>query len=163
MRCLRYGLYGAIFTAPTLYAWVRLTSRMWKPSTSKRTTIINAIKKSMVEQVTYGPAAMTCFFFGMELMESYSVEKAKHEVQVKFWQTYTTGLCFWPIFQTMNFAFVAEKNRVVAVSLASFLWTIYLSYMKQLEEDRIKEQGLLARKVISEAHLPHLPTTTKSS
>lgn len=105
--------------------------------------IKNAIQKSLVEQVTYGPAAMSCFFFAMEYMETKSLEKAKHEVQVKFWPTYKTGLCFWPIFQTMNFAFVKEKNRVVAISLASFMWTIFLSYMKQLDEDKLKEKRLL--------------------
>lgn len=146
MRCLRFGLYGALFTAPTLYAWVRLTSKLWTPSAIKRITIRNAIQKSLVEQVTYGPAAMTCFFFAMELMETHSLDCAKHEVQVKFWPTYTTGLCFWPIFQTLNFAFVPERNRVVAISCASFLWTIFLSYVKQMDEDRLKEQGLLKRK-----------------
>lgn len=89
---------------------------------------------------------MVCFFFGLELMESYSVERAKHEVQVKFWPTYQTGLCFWPIFQTLNFAFVPERNRVVAVSLASFLWTIFLSYMKQMDEERCKEKQLVTLK-----------------
>lgn len=139
---MNFGLYGALFTAPTLYAWVRLTSRIWKPSAVRRTTIKNAIQKSLVEQVTYGPFAMTCFFFGMQLLETHSVEKAKHEVEVKFWPTYKTGLCFWPIFQTLNFAFVAEKNRVVAVSLASFLWTIFLSHMKQLDEEKLKNQRM---------------------
>lgn len=104
---------------------------------------------------------MTCFFFGMELMESHSLDKARHEVEVKFWPTYKTGLCFWPIFQTLNFALVAEKNRVVAVSMASFLWTIFLSYMKQMDEDRVKEQSLLLkRKTKIDSQLTTTTTTS---
>lgn len=106
-------------------------------------TIKNAIQKSLVEQVTYGPFAMSVFFFSMEYMETRSVERAKHEVQVKFLPTYQIGLCFWPIFQTLNFAFIPERNRVVAVSCASFLWTIFLSYMKQMDEERAKEKQLI--------------------
>lgn len=86
---------------------------------------------------------MACFFFFMELMETHSVDKAKHELQVKFLPTYQTALCCWPIFQTINFAFVPERNRVVAVSMASFVWTIFLSYMKQMDEEKCKEKQLL--------------------
>lgn len=40
------------------------------------------------------------------------------------------GVKFWPIVQTLNFALVPEKNRVVFVGLASFVWTTYLSFME---------------------------------
>lgn len=150
-RCLRFGLYGALFTAPTLYGWIRLTSRFWKESPIRKVTIKNAIQKSMVEQFTYGPSAMACFFFAMELMETHSLDKARHEVKVKFWPTYQTAICFWPIFQTLNFSFIKEKNRVVAVSMASFMWTIFLSYMKQMDEERAKEKQLIKRKKSTES------------
>lgn len=29
MRCLRYGIFGALYVAPSLYGWVRLSSAMW--------------------------------------------------------------------------------------------------------------------------------------
>lgn len=39
--------------------------------------------------------------------------------------------------QTVNFAYVAEKNRVVVVSVASFMWTIFLSYMHHVQQDAL--------------------------
>lgn len=36
---------------------------------------------------------------------------------------------FWPFVQTMNFAYVPERNRVVVVAVGSFVWTTFLSYM----------------------------------
>lgn len=37
-QALRFSLYGALFTAPTLYAWVRLSTRIW-PQVTLRTAI----------------------------------------------------------------------------------------------------------------------------
>lgn len=46
--------------------------------------------------------------------------------------------------QTFNFAYVAEKNRVVVVSVASFMWTIFLSYMHHMQQDSLP--GFLHKK-----------------
>ena len=43
---------------------------------------------------------------------------------------FQSGLAFWPIIQTFNYAVIPERNRVVFVGMASFLWTAYLSYME---------------------------------
>jgi hypothetical protein len=42
----------------------------------------------VVEQMTYGPAALACFFFGMSLMEGKSVEHATEELKMKFLPSY---------------------------------------------------------------------------
>jgi Mpv17 / PMP22 family len=34
------------------------------------------------------------------------------------------------VVQTFNFALIPERNRVVFVGLASFIWTAYLSFME---------------------------------
>ena len=46
-------------------------------------------------------------------------------------------MCFWPIVQTLNFAYVAERNRVVVVSAGSFVWTAFLSYMHHSGPDAL--------------------------
>lgn len=35
MQALRFSLYGGLFTAPTLYAWVRLSTKIWPHVTLK--------------------------------------------------------------------------------------------------------------------------------
>uniref|UniRef100_A0A182N8D7 Uncharacterized protein n=1 Tax=Anopheles dirus TaxID=7168 RepID=A0A182N8D7_9DIPT len=51
-QCARYGLYGALYVAPTIYGWVRISTIMW-PKMNLRT----ALSKVAAEQVTYGPFA----------------------------------------------------------------------------------------------------------
>ncbi|XP_055912507.1 mpv17-like protein [Eupeodes corollae] len=132
-RCLRFSLYGGFFVAPTLYGWIRLSTAMW-PETSLRTGIV----KAAVEQISYTPAAMTCFFFIMSLLEMKTLEEAFSEVRNKVPPTYKVAVCIWPIVGTINFSLVPERNRVPFISMCSLLWTIFLAYMKHLEknEDR---------------------------
>ncbi|KOC63833.1 Mpv17-like protein [Habropoda laboriosa] len=128
LQALRFSLYGGFFVAPTLYCWLRSSSYFWPKSDLK-----SAITKALIEQVTYSPAAMCCFFFGMNLLEMKPIAECVEEVKRKFWPTYKVGVCVWPVLQTINFFLVPEHNRVVYVSFCSLIWTSFLAYMKALE------------------------------
>lgn len=82
-RVLRYSMYGSLYVAPTLHLFMRLTSHMW-PVISLRT----GIYKAVVDQLTYGPFAVTSFYLLMTLMESKTFEEACAEVKNKFVPTY---------------------------------------------------------------------------
>lgn len=100
VQAIRFSLYGGLFVAPTLYGWVRLSSFLW-PQTTLRTAItkvyiiiyfvmrFNNVLQAVVEQMTYGPMAMCCFFFTMNFLKTYSIDEATEEVKHKFWPTYT--------------------------------------------------------------------------
>lgn len=87
----------------------------------------------------------------MNVLEGGSFKESCQEVHNKFWPTYKVAICFWPIFQTINFTFVKERNRVPVVSLGSLGWTTFLAYMKQMEIERIEmerqEKLLVAKKI----------------
>lgn len=134
-EALRFSLYGGLFVAPTLYCWLRCASYFWPKSDFK-----SAITKALVEQVTYSPAAMCCFFFGMNFLEQKSILECTEEVKQKFWPTYKVGVCVWPVLQTINFLLIPEHNRVVYVSICSLVWTSFLAYMKALEAKRKQKE-----------------------
>ncbi|KAH8273440.1 hypothetical protein KR018_000611 [Drosophila ironensis] len=155
VRALRFSAFGALYVAPTLYGWVRLTSAMW-PKTNLRTGIVKAI----TEQLSYGPFACVSFFMGMSLLEQKTFGEAVDETLEKAAPTYKVsepaptalyplplialilhlliqvGVCIWPFLQTINFSLVPEHNRVVFVSICSLMWTIFLAYMKTRHEER---------------------------
>lgn len=124
-RATRFGIFGTFFMAPAFYGWMKYTSRFFK-----RKNLVTAVTRAAIEQITYSPLAMAYFFFGMSLLEMKSLKACANEVKEKFWPTYKIGVVFWPTAQTINFYFVSEKNRIVFVSAASFIWTIYLAHMK---------------------------------
>ncbi|KPJ19156.1 Mpv17-like protein [Papilio machaon] len=124
-RAARYGIFGTFFMAPVFYNWMKYTSRFFKSK-----TLSTAITRAVIEQVSYSPLAMAYFFFGMSALEGKSFNDCVDEVREKFWPTYKIGAIFWPTAQTINFYFVSEKNRIVFVSAASFVWTVYLAHVK---------------------------------
>nr|CAD7397780.1 unnamed protein product [Timema poppensis] len=131
----RYGFYGCFVVAPMIHGWISLANAMW-PSTNLKIAVV----KSLVEQVSYAPCAVASFLFGMSLLEGRSTADAAAEVRTKFLPTFKVGACVWPVIQTVNFAFVSPKNRVVFVSVCSFLWTVFLAYVKQLKTEELTEQ-----------------------
>ncbi|KAL7294029.1 mpv17-like protein [Trichogramma pretiosum] len=131
MQALRFSIYGGCFVAPTLYCWLKVASHFWPRSDLK-----SAITKALVEQVTYGPSAMCCFFFGINFLELKPISECLNEVKEKFWPTYKVGICVWPFLQTFNFLVVPEIYRVVYVSICSLMWTSFLAYMKSVESRR---------------------------
>jgi protein Mpv17 len=76
-------IFGGLFVAPTLYSWIKVSSAMWP-----RSDVRSAVSKAIVEQLSYTPAAMTCFFFGMSLLEQKTLKEASTEVKNKFIPTY---------------------------------------------------------------------------
>ncbi|XP_034256893.1 mpv17-like protein isoform X2 [Thrips palmi] len=129
-RALRFSLYGCCFVAPTLYTWMTIAGYLFpKPG------LRSGIYKAVVEQFTYGPIAICCFYSGMTLLEGGSKEDAINETREKFLPTWQTAVCVWPFVQTVNFRFIPEKNQIPFVSLCSFLWTVFLAYMKQRSQE----------------------------
>ncbi|KAL7743047.1 hypothetical protein ACLKA6_005793 [Drosophila palustris] len=137
-RALRFSLFGALYVAPTLYGWVRLSSAMW-PQTSLRIGIVKAI----TEQVSYGPFACISFFMGMSLLELKTFSEAVEETKQKALPTYKVGLCVWPFVQTINFSLVPEHNRVVFVSICSLMWIIFLAFTKMQQVESVESNEVL--------------------
>ncbi|CRK96649.1 CLUMA_CG010054, isoform A [Clunio marinus] len=131
-KIVRFGIYGALITAPSLYAWVKISTAMY-PNANLRI----ACAKALIEQITYTPFAMTTFFFSMTWLETFSAAEAWAEVKTKFIPSYCIAITIWPVIGTINFAFIPERNRVLFVSCFSLLWTVYLAHVKNLERDKM--------------------------
>jgi len=124
-RLLRFSLFGSFWVAPSLYLWVKLSGNIIKGS-----SIGSAALKAFIEQFTQGPFTIVSFYFGMNLLEGNGTSKAVEEAKTKFFPTWKTAVTFWPFVQTINYSIVPLHNRVVFSGIASFIWTIYLSFMK---------------------------------
>ncbi|XP_064101927.1 PXMP2/4 family protein 4-like [Macrobrachium nipponense] len=132
VESLRYLILGTFGTAPTVYVWVKIAGKLVKGQLFK-----HAVLKAGLEQILFAPVGISQFYFGITLLEGRPWSECVQEWKEKFIPTWRVGMCVWPVIQTVNFAYVAEKNRVVVVSIASFMWTIFLSYMHHLDQETL--------------------------
>ncbi|KAK8736125.1 hypothetical protein OTU49_004835 [Cherax quadricarinatus] len=149
VESLRYLVLGTFVTAPTVYVWVRLASKIVRGNTVK-----HAVVKAGLEQILFAPVGISQFFLGITILEGQPWAKCVQEWREKLIPTWKTGVCIWPVLQTVNFAYVAEKNRVVVVSIASFMWTIFLSYMHRLDQNSLP-QFLQRKSKVNNAQISH--------
>ncbi|XP_026579677.1 mpv17-like protein [Pseudonaja textilis] len=49
----------------------------------------------------------------------------------KFWNTYKTGLMYWPFVQLSNFSFVPVYLRTAFTGFCGFLWAVFLCFSQQ--------------------------------
>ncbi|XP_059047833.1 mpv17-like protein 2 [Achroia grisella] len=141
-RAARYSVFGTFFMAPVFYGWMKYTSRFFRKKNLK-----TAFTRAVIEQVSYSPLAMAYFFFGMSALEMKPLNSCIKEVREKFWSTYKLGVIFWPAAQTINFYFVSEKNRIVFVSAASFVWTVYLAHVKAKDQSDVELKVMDEKKI----------------
>nr|CAD7604778.1 unnamed protein product [Timema genevievae] len=145
-----YGFFGCFVMAPTIHAWLGLTNTMF-PSVTLGTAIVklaNALVvlsstaedgeievriSALVEQTTFGPAMMSSFFFGMSLLEGNSVGAAVVELRVKFFPTFKVGVFIWTTINIVNYSLIPAQHRIIFIGVCSFVWTVFLAYIKQLQ------------------------------
>lgn len=128
-RVLRFSLYGIVIVAPMMHGWVKITSFIWP-----KDTLSNSVKKAVLEQFTYAPVTMFCFYTVMPVLEGNTIWSAiQEQLKLKFFPTYKIALCYWPFVQTFNFYMVPSRNRVPFVSVCSLLWWIFLAHMNNSE------------------------------
>lgn len=66
------------------------------------------MSKAGVEQVTYGPFAISCYYFGMTLLDGGSINDSLDEVREKFLRT-------WKVFIVKSFNYIINVTNYSAI------------------------------------------------
>jgi len=131
---IRYGVLGTLGTGPLVFVWMKTINRL-----IAGTTIKHAVLKAYLEQILFAPLGQTQFYLGITLLEGKPWKDCVQEWKDKLIPTWKVSVWFWPFIQIINFGYVPERNRVVVVSCASFVWTVFLSYMHHFKGQTLWE------------------------
>ncbi|KAK7114994.1 mpv17-like protein isoform X1 [Littorina saxatilis] len=141
-KTARIGTTGACVIAPLVLTWIRIVELMFPGSAMKM-----VLKKVVIEQICFTPVTISSFYLATNALEGKS---GIPELEAKFKKTYQAGMTFWPFVQMVNFRFVSHHYKPVFTASASFVWTIFLCYMKEEKVQAEPEQP-------SKAFLQSLP------
>ncbi|XP_053401852.1 mpv17-like protein [Mercenaria mercenaria] len=152
-------------TSPMMFVWIRFIDRAIPGK-----ALLSVVKKVVADAFGFAPCVISTFYITTNILEGKKDLTA--EWKQKFYPTWTTGLCYWPFVQTVNFAMIPLKYKTcLYMPTASFIWMNYLCYMKDKkivygDEEKDKKSVVAASPVLQSEHLTHVfkvPTETQSS
>lgn len=121
-RCV--ATVAVTFHANFNYGWQRLLERALPGRTPRA-----VLAKVLCDQAVAAPVAVTAFYTGMSILQGK--DDIFLDLKQKFWNTYKTGLMYWPFVQLTNFSLVPIQWRTAYTGLYGFLWATFLCYSQQ--------------------------------
>lgn len=83
-KCIRHSFYGVFISAPILFGWIKIVTKIWP-----KQGLLTAVQKAVFEQVSFGPASISLFFFTMGCFDNnFDFNIARDQVKKKFWDAY---------------------------------------------------------------------------
>lgn len=116
---------GIVYYGPVYYYYYGWLDRRF-PGKNPRTIMI----KLFIDQVIYTIPSLAMFYLIIGKLEKKSMGEIKEELRLKYIPTYITATLFWPAAQVVNFSLVPPMYRILYISGASFIWLVFLSYIK---------------------------------
>ncbi|KAB0350546.1 mpv17-like protein isoform X1 [Muntiacus reevesi] len=112
------------FHANFNYVWLRLLERTL-PGRAPRTILA----KVLCDQALGGPVYVSTFYAGMSILQGK--DDIFLDMRQKFWNTYKSGLMYWPFVQLANFSLIPVRWRTAYTGLCGFLWATFLCFSQQ--------------------------------
>uniref|UniRef100_A0ABM5EZE0 Mpv17-like protein isoform X1 n=1 Tax=Pogona vitticeps TaxID=103695 RepID=A0ABM5EZE0_9SAUR len=120
----RVALVALAFHGPFNYAWLRALERL-VPGRAPGAVLA----KVLGDQLLGAPVAVSAFYTGMSILQGK--EDIFADCRNKFWNTYKTGLMYWPFVQLSNFSLVPVYLRTAYTGLCGFIWAVFLCFSQQ--------------------------------
>ncbi|XP_039347331.1 mpv17-like protein isoform X3 [Mauremys reevesii] len=99
------------------------------------------LAKVLCDQLLGAPVAILAFYTaGMSILQGK--ENIFSDCKKKFWNTYKTGLMYWPFVQLSNFVLVPVYLRTAYTGLCGFLWAIFICFSQQSGDGTAKSAFL---------------------
>lgn len=121
-RTARFASWIALVT-PIVHAWYGLLTRKFP---------LSPLYRMIADQTVFAPVGTAAMMVGVSFFEHIGdLPSARAEAERKLRGNYAdvmvANYLTWPLFMWANFRFVPPQANVLAVNVASFFWSIFLS------------------------------------
>nr|XP_045238781.1 mpv17-like protein isoform X1 [Macaca fascicularis] len=153
----RVATLAVTFHANFNYVWLGLLERAL-PGRAPRAVLA----KLLWDQVVGAPIAVSAFYTGEgpgigglepgtrdQAAGGMSILQEKDDIfldlKQKFWNTYLSGLVYWPFVQLTNFSLVPVQWRTAYTGVCGFLWAIFVCFSQQSGDGTLKSAFTILR------------------
>ncbi|XP_039415915.1 LOW QUALITY PROTEIN: mpv17-like protein [Corvus cornix cornix] len=120
----RVALVALAFHGNFSYVWLRALERALP---GRRPPAV--LGKVLCDQLLGAPVAVLAFYTGMSILQRK--EDIFSDCKKKFWNTYKTGLMYWPFVQLSNFILIPVHLRTAYTGLCGFVWATFICFSQQ--------------------------------
>ncbi|XP_026871503.1 mpv17-like protein [Electrophorus electricus] len=118
------ALVASSFQGNFNYFWLRALERRFP---GRSLGMIS--RKLLLDQSFASPLATSVFYTGVSFLEGK--EDVFEDWREKFFNTYKTGLMYWPFMQFWNFMLMPPYLRAVFMGCSAFIWATFLCLTQQ--------------------------------
>ncbi|KAL2512085.1 Peroxisomal membrane 22 kDa (Mpv17/PMP22) family protein [Abeliophyllum distichum] len=129
LRTLRMAGYGMLILGPSLHYWFNFVSRVFP-----KRDLLSTFKKIALGQTVYGPAMTVIFFSVNAALQGESGTEIVARLKRYLVPTMIGGVMYGPICDFVTFKFIPVHLQPLVSNSFSYLWTIYMTYMANLEK-----------------------------
>ncbi|KAK2832979.1 hypothetical protein Q5P01_016868 [Channa striata] len=133
-------LYGCLFAGGDLvHQLLAQKERMdWKHTRNVAIVAISGFpgksagmvfRKLLLDQSFASPLATSVFYTGVSFLEGR--DDIFEDWREKFFNTWKTGLMYWPFMQFLNFVLMPLYMRTAFMGCCAFLWATFLCFSRQ--------------------------------
>ncbi|CAH8864435.1 unnamed protein product [Trichobilharzia szidati] len=116
---------GAIGSFQGLYQYIYYS---WLDKVLVGASLSVVVKKVLLDELFLGPISLVIFFTYNGFCDTFTVAGAMDRCYHSFIPGYLSDLAFWPLLQSINFAFVPTAYRVLYVAFFTSIWNTYLCF-----------------------------------
>ncbi|XP_050363907.1 uncharacterized protein LOC126782655 [Argentina anserina] len=129
VRTLRMAAYGMVILGPSLHFWFNFMAK-----TFPKRDMFSTLKKMAMGQGVYGPAMTVVFFSVNAFLQGENVGEVFERLKRDLVPTLLRGVMYWPVCDFITFRFIPVHLQTLVSNGFAYLWTIYLTYMANLEK-----------------------------
>ncbi|XP_076853614.1 mpv17-like protein [Brachyhypopomus gauderio] len=139
-RTRNVAIVACSFQGNFNYFWLRALERRFP---GKSLSMIS--RKLFLDQCFASPLATSVFYTGLSFLEGK--EDVFEDWRGKFFNTYKTGLMYWPFMQFWNFMLMPPYLRTAFMGCSAFIWATFLCVSQQSGDGTaaVALQRILAR------------------
>ncbi|XP_062175812.1 uncharacterized protein LOC133880871 [Alnus glutinosa] len=129
VRALRMAGYGMLILGPSLHFWFNFVSKLFP-----KRDLFSTLKKMVMGQTIYGPAMTVVFFSTNAFLQGENTTEIVARLKRDLLPTFINGIMYWPICDFITFRFTPVHLQPLVSNSFSYLWTVYMTYMANLEK-----------------------------
>lgn len=120
-------VYVRLILTPFMTIWFIKMQPLQAPM-SRNKNSLQVLKKLCLNEQIFAPCFQIGFMYTMNRLKNKSHGEAMIYIQNNILDLYKSSLCYWPLWNSINFRYIPVNLQPSYAMVGALLWSCYLSY-----------------------------------